>query len=186
VSRPAVLSAGQTTAYRRWLDHLAALDFAPSTLTRAEYESIPLEQLRKAIAAADGALVLGFRQLNVEQGVWRPDTTEMTPWSGWLATPWNQVEAALAIMARVPVLVAPEGGVTEGVFSSHVWADGLYGVDLHLDLAFGRLVRDADVSYEAAPSLHTVMAWARQVRAGAPAVGPDRTRGFRDGRSRER
>jgi hypothetical protein len=176
VSRSAVLTGEQSTVYHRWLDHLLALGFDPFALTRADYEPVPWEQLREAITEADGALVLGFRQLNVKQSWWRPSTAEMTPWSGWLATPWNQVEAALAIMALVPVLVVPEAGVTEGVFSSHICGGELHRVDLDADLPPDKLIGDPGISDEAAPSLRAVMAWAHQVRTQASAARPRRGR----------
>jgi hypothetical protein len=67
-------------------------------------------------------LILGFRQVRIDRGELRPGTPEARQLEGWIATPWNQVEGGLAIMAGLPVLVAPEDGVVEGIFDGDAWA----------------------------------------------------------------
>jgi hypothetical protein len=48
-------------------------------------------------------------------------------------TPWNFLEAGLAIMADLPVLVAGEEGLApEGIFSHDVWGEGVHGVAIRI------------------------------------------------------
>lgn len=128
VSRPAVLSCTQTATYERVVHRLTSLEIAPLYLERREYRRVPWEQLRDAIGRVDGAVVLGFRQMVVNDGWWRTGTTEVRSAAGEYPTAWNHLEAGLAVMAEVPVLVLPEAGVADGVFSGDVWGGDVYGV----------------------------------------------------------
>jgi hypothetical protein len=160
VSRPSVLSTEQEDRLREWLHRLELLELESVALDRDAYDIPPWDQIRSVIKGADGLLILGFRQLRVTDGVWRPDTIESRDAAPWWATPWNQIEAAFGLMAGIPVLVAHEPGVTEGVFSADVWGRDLFGVRL-------------DASVEAANKTPTatgggsgavVTAWARAVK----------------------
>ena len=83
------------------------------------------------IDAADGVFVLGFRQLVVDSAVWRADTAERAAVSGeaW-TSPWLQIEAGMALAAGLPVLVAAEADVREGVFARDTWTGHLAGTSL--------------------------------------------------------
>jgi hypothetical protein len=152
VSRPSVLTHSQVASYSRWLGELAALGFEATEIERANYAPCPWDQLCDAIRGADGVLVLGFRQLSIEAGCWRPGTPEMVPAAGWHPTPWNQVEAGLAIMAGVPVLIVPDPGINDGVFAPEVWSGSIFGV---------AGTRDDDVTNNSADA---VWRWAEAVR----------------------
>jgi hypothetical protein len=156
VSRPALLSREQDVRLRQWLRRVESLDLNPFTLDRGSYDVPPCDQIRTAIGGADGLLILGFRQLHVRGGVWRPGTVESRDADDWWGTPWNQVEAGFGLMARVPVLVAHEAGVKEGVFCRDAWGGALFGVRLEAADA-------VDLSRDDTSSA-VVMAWARAVR----------------------
>jgi hypothetical protein len=161
VSRPTMLTRLQAQAHRRWLSDLSTLGFEAVSLERQNYAPVPWNQLRDAVGRADGVLVLGFRQMSVEAGSWRPGTGEAVSAAGWYATPWNQLEAGLAIVARVPVLVAAEAGIRDGVFSPDLWTEDVYG------LAIEDRVSGPDASLSAARE--TFQAWARAVNRRATA-----------------
>jgi hypothetical protein len=127
IGRPAVLAPDQEALYGQWLDGLATLHLAAVTIPRSRYAASPWEQLRRVVGQADGALILGFRQIDVESGRFRPGTAEQGPAAGSYAGAWSQIEAGLAVMAGLPVLVAPQGDVREGVFAPNVWRGGLHG-----------------------------------------------------------
>lgn len=171
VSRPAVLSQEQDLRCQRWLRHLGLLGFEPFALDRGCYDAVPWDQLRAAVREADGVLVLGFRQLHVNQGVWRPETSECRAAARWWGTPWNQIEAGLALTAPLPVLVAPEDGVAEGVFCPAAWGGNLFGVNLDINLEVVR-VPAAEIGDE---SLAVVAAWAQAVKDGASAASMSST-----------
>ena len=73
-----------------------------------------LRAVRVAIRQCDGMVVFGFRQLQIDAGVWRPATPDEAPVRGWWSTPRTQIEAGMAIMSEKPTLVLGERGVTEG------------------------------------------------------------------------
>ena len=130
VSRPTTLTPEQEATCGEWLGAIRALGVEPVDVARADYERSPWRQLSDAIRSADGALILGFRQLEVLDGRWRPGTHEASRPEQWWATPWNGLEAGLAIMAGKPVLVAADDGVCEGIFAPEVWGSGVYGLSL--------------------------------------------------------
>jgi hypothetical protein len=158
VSRPAVLTPDQEAMYERWSEGLTALGFALMTIPRTSYTASPWFQLRNAVGGANGAVILGFRQAIVERGRRRPGTPEETSAAGWYASAWSQVEAGLAVMADLPVLVVPEGDASEGVFSTDVWRDRVYGTQMDVWTA-------GDGSQE--PSLRE---WAMAVRRHAESL----------------
>jgi hypothetical protein len=152
VSRPSILSGEQEANAAYWSRTLAALGFDPFRLASLPSSDSPWPELRTALEGADGAVVLGLRQLRVDVGCWRPGTNVSERPRTWWSTPWTQLEAGMAMMARVPTLVLKEPGVTEGAFESHVWTGGLYGADVR-----------------ASPDDSSIMGWVGAVRARARA-----------------
>lgn len=132
VSRPAVTTPPQRSLERAWMTALTDLGFASVVLQRDDYHPDPWAALLQAVRTSHGALVLGFRQLRVEGGKWRPETSEARDLNGWSATPWNHVEAGLALSADIPVLAAPEDGVTEGIFAPETWTGKVRGAPIDL------------------------------------------------------
>lgn len=142
VSCPAELTIEQQTARRDVVRELHDRQIETFILNRTQYETIPWQQLRHVVASADGVVVFGFGQLHVIAGEWRPGTTEARPAAEWYPTPWNQIEAGLAIMASVPVLVTGDIEVTDGVFSPDIWGDCVFGLPMHSDPPLRRRVVD--------------------------------------------
>ncbi len=117
VSRPSMLTASQEAVWRLVEETLAA-DAEVVTVARSDYPAIGvLADVHRIMAECDGVVILGFRQLVVSAGVWRPGTPEEHPADGLgLATPWNQVEAGIAAALGLPVLVVREPDVAGGIF----------------------------------------------------------------------
>ncbi len=90
-------------------------------------------------------VVLGFRQLFVSSGTWRRGTEEETDIVATWTSSWLQVETGMALAAGIPVLVASESGVCEGVFARDTWTGRLRGTAAE------------------APDAGVVDAWARAV-----------------------
>jgi hypothetical protein len=153
ISKPTVLTPGQESAFRNWIARLSGLGFESTALEREHYAPAPWTQLRDVLLSVDGMLVLGFRQMSVSTGHWRPGTEEAASSAGWYPSPWNQLEAGLAVMARIPVLVAPEGGISDGVFSTDVWTGVVYGLTV-----------DHRLNPESESSRERLDAWADAVR----------------------
>jgi hypothetical protein len=158
VSCPATLTDSQIEARELILRELDERPIGIIRIERSDYMEVPWEQLRQTISNADGVVVFGFRQLHVATGEWRPGTDEARAIAGWYSTPWSQIEAGLAIMAELPVLAIADPELTDGVFSSDVWGDGVFGLTLHMengDWAFSAQVFESWLAAVSARAVQT-------------------------------
>lgn len=87
----------------------------PNTIGRNVFShDQPLQIIDQAMRNCAGILVLGLRRKYIELGVDKPASTNETSLDGTnLATPWNQIEAALGHTLRLPLFVVPEQGVKD-------------------------------------------------------------------------
>lgn len=88
------------------------------TLGVTDYPGLaPLAEVLALMRQCNGALALGLRQLHVETGKAKAGSL-LQQWLRifYLSTPWNQIEAGMAIALGLPLLVAREKGVEGGVF----------------------------------------------------------------------
>jgi hypothetical protein len=131
VSEPTELSSDQRLLSGQWRHRLSGLGFGILRLGRDQYQADPWRIVLQFLDAADGVLVLGFRQLVIDSGVWRSDTGEQARVdSATWTSPWLQIETGMALAAGLPVLVAAESGVREGVFARDGWMGGLAGTSM--------------------------------------------------------
>jgi hypothetical protein len=154
VSRPSVMTMEQAEAAERWEYMLGSIGLEMLTLSDCPSERSPWHELRMKLSLARGALILGMRQLRVDTGCWRPGTAQSTsPWKWW-TTPWNQLEAGMAIMLDLPVLALCEKGVDGGILDAQLWDQGVFGADLDGSL-----------------DDHSVRRWVAAVRARTAPLG---------------
>lgn len=74
-------------------------------------------KVRESIMRSSGVIAFGFRQLNILNGILRPNTkNEMDLSSKWLPTPWNDIEVGMALMTGLPILLVHDKDITQGVF----------------------------------------------------------------------
>jgi hypothetical protein len=118
VSRPSTLTSAQEAIWRLVVDRLAIAGAEVVTVPRTKYPPVGiLGDIRRAMTSCNGVVIVGFRQIEIAAGQWRPETPEVTPLNGAaLPTPWNQVEAGVAAALGLPVLVVREPGVVGGIF----------------------------------------------------------------------
>ena len=118
VSRPWKLTPSQQAVWRLIEDTLEAGGADVVTFERSDYPPAGvLSDLRRVMADCRGVVVLGFRQLEISVGCWRPGTVEERAVDGTAeATPWNQVEAGIAAALGLPIFVVRDVGVSGGVF----------------------------------------------------------------------
>lgn len=77
----------------------------------------PLDAVGALLQRSYGALIVAYPRLRYEGGVEYPDSPDETPLPArHLTTVWNQIETALALHYRLPILTLVE---------SHVHAEGL-------------------------------------------------------------
>lgn len=118
LSRPTSLASQQKSFC---LDIARALEeegFRPRTLGATDYPSrAPLGEVLDVMLDCKGALILGLRQLRVLSGILKEDTVKQSNVSQMhLPTPWNQIEAGIAVALNLPLLLIREEGVSGGVF----------------------------------------------------------------------
>ncbi|NIR45735.1 MAG: hypothetical protein GWN08_16250, partial [Gemmatimonadetes bacterium] len=118
LSKPGTLSVTQ----RQLVDELGTLlaqeDVDISTVEREDYPGFgAVSEVRRVMTGCSGAVILGFRELEIRDAVWRLGTEEARDLEGIaLPTAWNHVEAGMAAMAGLPILVLAEQGVVGGLF----------------------------------------------------------------------
>lgn len=125
---PAMRDVAQQRIYRQWCDRIGSMGMRVDALRRADYSTDPWDRLPALMRRADGVVVLGFRQLEITQGVWRRGTPEVAHVAATWTSPWLHVEAGMAIALGKPVLIAPEDGVAEGVFAPETQTANVFGV----------------------------------------------------------
>lgn len=118
VSRPSTRNDRQEA----FLEHLDELleqrDLRPVVVGQTEYPNrAPIHAVRDLMETCDGAMVIGLEQLHVVEGRDKPGAEEeRTLEDLHLPTPWNQIEAGMAFMLELPMLIIKEEGVEGGVF----------------------------------------------------------------------
>ncbi|MGI5438867.1 hypothetical protein ACQEV4_16045 [Streptomyces shenzhenensis] len=127
---PSILTPGQQTILERWVGWLERQPFQVVRLGRDGHGDDPWHTLSRLLAQVDGIVLLGFRQLHALDAVWRPDTGEESRSARWWTSPWLQLEAGMAVALSLPVLVAPEDDVAEGVFQPETWNGQVRGTRL--------------------------------------------------------
>lgn len=127
---PSTLTPEQQAQLERWVDWLERQSFQVVRLGRDGHGEDPWRTLTPLLSHVDGVVLLGFRQLDAQGSVWRPATKEEAPSASWWTSPWLQLEAGMAVALDLPVLVAPETDVTEGVFNPDVWQGRVTGAEL--------------------------------------------------------
>jgi hypothetical protein len=143
---PAVLTARQELCLEQWLRWLEHQGLEVVRFKRSAYSRNPWHTLMELLAHTDGAVLLGFRQLDARAAIWRPYTEEEAHTADWWTSAWLNLEAGMAVALGLPVLVAPDEGVKEGVFSSGVWSGHVHGTALsspdEADIEWLELVRE--------------------------------------------
>ncbi len=162
---PAVLTKRQQPHLERWLGWLKSQTIGIVRLERDAYDQEPWRGLMKRLSNVDGVVLLGFRQLYIQSATWRPDTREEAHIAGCWTSPWLHLEAGMAVAFGLPVLVASDEGVEEGVFSPDVWGGRVHGTALTspgkagaewLELVRNYRILRKQSNSQAGASLHTV------------------------------
>lgn len=74
-------------------------------------------EIRRLTGSCSAAAIVGVSQLLVAEGTFRAGTAEVAPIrDAGLASPWNQIEAGMAIAMDLPILIVRSGIGDAGVF----------------------------------------------------------------------
>ena len=136
LSKPGYLSYQHQQKIAPLLSKLEEEGIHPITLERADYPQFgALGELRRIMSGCAGAIIFGFADLLIEKGSWRSGTPEEKAVDGLaVATPWNQIEAGMAVMLGIPILVLQERAVSDGVFETALGGPGIYYISTDEDL----------------------------------------------------
>ena len=102
--------------------HLADKGLRPRTVGRNEFtHGQPLRFVNQLMDRSAGALVIALERISIRDGIERRGTSEeRSICDEAIATPWNQIEAALAYAKRMPLMVVKENTVRpEGLLERH-------------------------------------------------------------------
>jgi len=131
ISAPSVMSASDSVLLEQLVRLVSNAGALPRQFLREDYgQTPPLEEITRRVATSRGVLVFGPTQLKVSAGLMRGGTPEeQQVESLGLPTPWNQVEAGIAVGLGKPLLIV-SNGATGGVFDLPEDPGGLNVLDL--------------------------------------------------------
>jgi hypothetical protein len=130
VSKPNTLNPQQYGFWQSFKAILIRHKLQPRTVGETdESDSAVLDAVRQLLLRCDGAIILGLRQAVIRDLIFSEGTEkEVILTAGYLPTPWNHIEAGMAMALRIPLFVLHEegivgGGVFEDVDSSVLQVD---------------------------------------------------------------
>jgi hypothetical protein len=90
----------------------------PEMLDRADYPQFgAMAEVQRSMSRCSGVVLFAFRQLEIRDGVWRLDTADEKHITDlFWSTPWIQIEAGMAAMHGLPILVLCQRGIDGGIF----------------------------------------------------------------------
>jgi hypothetical protein len=121
VSCPTKLSIEQNKSRQVVLDLLEKYKFQPRALGRSDYPN--KAALREVVAIARhcaGAVIMGFVQYQATQGTVYPGSEWATDAPRAFPSPWNDLEAGILYLSKLPLMILREPGVTGGIFDQGV------------------------------------------------------------------
>ncbi len=164
VSRPTALSASQER-FSVALDRTFRENGLEShTVGTQDFTNrSPLAKVLEVMNSCDGACVLGLVQAKAASVVVKPGTKDRrTVTDAVFATPWNQLEAGMALIRGLPLFVICEARVSGGIFD-----DGVADAYIH------RLPsRDRESWLESEAFVGSMHAWIETMHRAVPARAP--------------
>lgn len=107
VSKPNTLSPQQCCFWQSFKAILIRHSLQPRTVGETDdSDNAVLDSVRRLLLQCDGAIILGLRQAAIRELIIREGTEkEAVLRAGYLPTPWNHIEAGMALALRIPLFV---------------------------------------------------------------------------------
>lgn len=120
-------------AYRQFLQNLG---FEVIFYTQDNYPRFgQLSQIKAAIEKSCGVVGFGTKQIFIKEGIYRPGMNgEREIKESWRSTPWNEVEAGMAVMAGLPILLIRDKDIEDGIFYSIISESFMFSLDAKTDV----------------------------------------------------
>jgi hypothetical protein len=127
ISRPTWIAEEFREGLTGFLSFLDTHDIKPRTLGATDYPTeSPLDEVITIIEQCKGVIILGYPQIYVTEGkIKEKETGDFI-----LPTEWNHIEAALAYMKKMPLLIIHHKGISRGVFEHGAISKYIYQKDL--------------------------------------------------------
>jgi len=130
LSRPGYLGYPYQEHVTALMGRLEAEGLEAQTLERPDYPNFgAIGEVRRIMSGCAGAIIIGFPELRIQRGLWRPSTPEEKRIEDLTeTTPWSQIEAGMAAMVGMPILLFGKRGVSGGIFDVVPGEVGVYQV----------------------------------------------------------
>lgn len=136
-SMPSITTPEENSLMAKYEDILVNLGFSVIKYQRDQYPTYgQLTKVRESVLQADAIITFGFKQVELKQAFFRPNTSEQQSWDGkWLSTPWSDIETGMAMMKNIPILLVCDAKVDTGIFDSKLSECFLFKMvtDYHVD-----------------------------------------------------
>jgi hypothetical protein len=127
ISRPTWIAEEFREGLTGFLSFLDTHDINPRTLGSTDYPTeSPLDEVISMMDECQGAIILGYPQIYVTKG--KIKETENLDFL--LPTEWNHIEAALAYMKKMPLLIIHHKSISRGIFEHGAISKFIYEMDL--------------------------------------------------------
>lgn len=127
ISRPTWIAEEFKEGLTGFLSFLDTHDITPRTLGSTEYPTeSPLDEVIAIMDECSGAIILGYPQIYVAKG----NIKEAENINFLLPTEWNHIEATLAYMKKIPLLIIHHKGISGGIFDHGAISKFIYEKDL--------------------------------------------------------
>jgi hypothetical protein len=118
LSRPTWVSSEFEEGLNIFLMYLKNMGITPRTLGTTDYPSkAPLDEIIEIMEECQGAIVLGYPQIEVIEGNLKGNKISEKL---ILGTEWNRVEASLAYAKSLPLLIIHHETVSRGIFEKGI------------------------------------------------------------------
>lgn len=118
VSRPNSLDKNQEEIMQKIEQLLEGRGMRARTIGKTDFPNVsPMRAVEQLMRQCSGAVILGFPQTVIQKGISKPRTdNEKLIENVLLPTSWNQIEASMAFMLDLPLLVIRNNGIEGGIF----------------------------------------------------------------------
>jgi len=120
VSKPGLLEEWQKESIAFLESRLKEKNISMQFIDRPDYVQFgAFPEVHRTMKNCAGIIIYGFKQGEIYEGIWRSGTSEeKTIKNIFLSTPWNQIEAGMASVLDLPILVLTQRGIGGGIFDA--------------------------------------------------------------------
>ncbi|MBT2727478.1 hypothetical protein J7E63_11085 [Bacillus sp. ISL-75] len=118
VSRPNSVDENQDQTMQKIEELLNGRGMRARTIGKTDFPNVaPMKAVEHLMRQCSGAVIIGLPQTLIQKGISKPGTSKQKPVKNLLLpTPWNHIEAAMAFMLNLPLLVIRDQGIEGGIF----------------------------------------------------------------------